>query len=51
MEELKAAGLLDVRPAITAYGARANDSGDYVDTDEIEDDNKQYALLSDEDGK
>lgn len=51
VEELKAAGLLDVRPAITAYGARANDSGDYVDTDEIEDDNKQYALLSDEDGK
>jgi segregation and condensation protein B len=34
VEELKAAGLLDARPAIAAYGARAGDTGALVDTDE-----------------
>ncbi|EKV31408.1 Segregation and condensation protein B [Caenispirillum salinarum AK4] len=51
VEELKAAGLLDARPAITAYGARAHDSGELVDTDETEDDGGQYGLLDDEDGE
>lgn len=46
VEELKAAGLLDARPAITAYGARAHDSGELVDVDEADDD--QYGLLDDE---
>lgn len=36
IEELKAAGLLDSRPAIAAYGARANDDGTLVDTDNEE---------------
>jgi len=34
LEELKAAGLLDSRPAIAAYGARASDDGAPVDVDE-----------------
>ncbi|MFA7429826.1 MAG: SMC-Scp complex subunit ScpB [Rhodospirillaceae bacterium] len=34
VEELKAAGLLDARPAIAAYGARARDDGAPVDIDE-----------------
>lgn len=34
VEELKAAGLLDARPAIAAYGARARDDGALVDIDE-----------------
>ncbi len=34
VEDLRAAGLLDARPAIAAYGARAHDDGAPVDTDE-----------------
>lgn len=34
VEDLKAAGLLDARPAIAAYGARARDDGALVDIDE-----------------
>lgn len=34
VEELRAAGLLDARPAIAAYGARAHDEGALVDIDE-----------------
>ncbi len=34
VEELKAAGLLDSRPALAAYGARANDDGVLEDVDE-----------------
>lgn len=34
VEELRAAGLLDARPAIAAYGARAHDDGAPVDIDE-----------------
>ncbi|MGC2854077.1 SMC-Scp complex subunit ScpB [Novispirillum sp. DQ9] len=37
VEELKAAGLLDARPAIAAYGARARDDGALVDIDEDSD--------------
>lgn len=48
VEELKAAGLLDARPAITAYGARARDTGDIVDVDD--DAGAPYSLLEDEDG-
>lgn len=36
LEELKAAGLLDSRPAIAAYGARARDDEPPVDVDEEE---------------
>lgn len=51
VEELKAAGLLDARPAIAAYGARAHDSGDYVDVDETDQDAGQFGLLADEDSE
>jgi segregation and condensation protein B len=34
IEDLKAAGLLDTRPALAAYGARAHDDGALVDLDE-----------------
>jgi|CEGC01.1.fsa_nt_gi segregation and condensation protein B len=37
LEDLRAAGLLDTRPSIAAYGARANDSGILYDTDEDDD--------------
>ncbi len=36
VEELKAAGLLDTRPAMSAYSNRAQDDGAPVDTDEPE---------------
>ncbi|MBF0562584.1 MAG: SMC-Scp complex subunit ScpB [Alphaproteobacteria bacterium] len=34
VEELKAAGLLDARPALAAYGARAEANDLYIDTDD-----------------
>ncbi|MGE5546356.1 MAG: SMC-Scp complex subunit ScpB [Solirubrobacterales bacterium] len=37
LKELKAAGLLDARPAADAYGNRAAEAGPPVDTDEAED--------------
>lgn len=48
IEELKAAGLLDARPAIAAYGARARDSGELVDTDEPDPADDQLDMLGDE---
>lgn len=45
LEELKAAGLLDARPAIAAYGARARDEDQPVDVDEDEDGAGQFDLL------
>ena len=38
LEELKAAGLLDARPALASYGNRAADEGDPVDVEEDLDD-------------
>lgn len=43
VEELKAAGLLDSRPAISAYGARAQDDGTLVDIDDEEDGSAEAA--------
>jgi segregation and condensation protein B len=50
LEDLKAAGLLDARPAIAAYGAKANDSGILYDTDDEDDApiGGQMTLLDDE---
>lgn len=39
LEELKAAGLLDSRPALAAYGARAHDDGSLVDMESEEEGN------------
>ncbi|OFX09372.1 MAG: SMC-Scp complex subunit ScpB [Alphaproteobacteria bacterium RIFOXYD12_FULL_60_8] len=46
IEELKAAGLLDTRPALAAYGATAHDDGTLVDIDE-DDDPRQLDLIED----
>lgn len=48
IEELKAAGLLDARPAIAAYGARAHDTGEFVDTDAPDEPDDQLDMLGDE---
>lgn len=39
LDDLRAAGLLDNRPAIAAYGARANDTDSLLDTDDEMDHN------------
>lgn len=48
IEELKAAGLLDARPAIAAYGARARDTGEFVDTDDADEPEDQLDMLDGE---
>lgn len=50
LKELKAAGLLDTRPAADAYGNRAVDGLMPVDIDDIADDEPELDLLDDEDG-
>lgn len=45
LEDLKAAGLLDARPAIAAYGARARDEGQPVDVEEDDEAAGQFDLL------
>lgn len=55
VEELRAAGLLDARPAIAAYGARAHDDGAPVDIDDEPGEDRdehgpsQFDLLEEED--
>jgi segregation and condensation protein B len=46
VEELKAAGLLDTRPAMAAYGARAHDDGALFDTAESDEENRQGEEVS-----
>lgn len=48
LKELKAAGLLDTRPAADAYGNRAADSGPPVDIDEPEEEGDPLDPLDDE---
>jgi segregation and condensation protein B len=50
LKELKAAGLLDTRPAADAYGNRAVDGLLPVDIDDVADDEPELDLLDDEDG-
>jgi len=49
LKELKAAGLLDTRPAADAYGNRAVDDLAPVDTAEDEDDEPELDLLEEDD--
>lgn len=44
LDDLRAAGLLDNRPAIAAYGARANDTDSLLDTDDEMDHNSSRQL-------
>lgn len=47
IEELKAAGLLDARPALASYANRADDSGEPVDIDEdLDEDALEERVLS-----
>jgi segregation and condensation protein B len=46
VDELKAAGLLDTRPAMAAYGARAHDDGTLFDTGEPRDDDREGEEVS-----
>jgi segregation and condensation protein B len=46
VEELKAAGLLDTRPAMAAYGSRAHDDGTLFDIAEREEDNREGEEVS-----
>lgn len=53
LDDLKAAGLLDARPALAAYGARANDDGSLVDMDDDDGNRRtggdaQFDLLEEE---
>lgn len=60
LDDLKAAGLLDSRPALAAYGARAHDDGTLVDLEDEEEastrsrrkpsDTAQFDLLDEEEG-
>nr|WP_249208728.1 SMC-Scp complex subunit ScpB [Magnetospirillum sulfuroxidans] len=50
LKELKAAGLLDTRPAADAYGNRAVDGLSPVDIDDVAEDEPELDLLDDDDG-
>ncbi|MFN3075888.1 MAG: SMC-Scp complex subunit ScpB [Alphaproteobacteria bacterium] len=47
VEELKAAGLLDARPAIAAYGARAEEDGEPVDIEDFPEPGQEDAKATD----